>query len=117
MVDDEEMIIEVGKAMLKKLGYNVITSGSGQEAIEMLTEHGEAIDLVILDMIMPGMDGGETFDRIREIQPEIPVIISSGYTINGQATDILNRGCNGFIQKPYDLSALSKKIRNVVGEV
>lgn len=117
MVDDEKMIIEVGEAMLEKLGYNVITSGSGQEAIEMLTERGEAIDLVILDMIMPGMDGGETFDRIREIQPEIPVIISSGYTINGQATDILQRGCNGFIQKPYDLAALSKKIRSIVGEV
>ncbi|MBT8350175.1 MAG: PAS domain S-box protein [Deltaproteobacteria bacterium] len=117
IVDDEEMIIEVGEAMLKKLGYNVITSGSGQEAIEMLTERGEAIDLVILDMIMPGMDGGKTFDRIREIQPEIPVIISSGYAINGQATDILKRGCNGFIQKPYDLSALSKKIRNIVGDV
>ena len=77
---------------------------------------GEAIDLVLLDMVMPGMDGGQTFDRIREIQPQLPVLLSSGYAINGKALEIMNRGCNGFIQKPFSMSELSKKVRKVLEE-
>ncbi|MFH0998852.1 MAG: response regulator [Pseudomonadota bacterium] len=79
-------------------------------------DRGAEIDLVILDMIMPGMDGGTTFDRIREIQPDMPVIISSGYAINGHADKIMRRGCNGFIQKPYNISEISQKIRKVLDE-
>jgi len=74
-----------------------------------------AIDLVILDMIMPGMGGGETYDRMKEIHPTIKVLLSSGYSINGQATEILKRGCDGFIQKPFTMKELSKAIRGVVG--
>lgn len=67
-------------------------------------------------MIMPGMDGGKTFDRIREIQPEIPVMLSSGYAINGQADEIMRRGCNAFIQKPYNISEFSKQVREILDE-
>ena len=67
-------------------------------------------------MIMPGMDGGATFDRIREIHPGMPVLLSSGYAINGHAEKIMRRGCNGFIQKPYNISELSQKIRKVLDE-
>ena len=63
---------------------------------------------------MPGMDGNSTFDRIREISPNVPVILSSGYSMNDQATGIMSRGCNGFIQKPFNLSKLSQKIRSVL---
>ena len=115
-VDDEALIIDVGQAMLESLGYRVIIGRNGQEAIHLITELGKQIDLVILDMIMPGMDGGTTFDRIREIHPDIPVILSSGYTINGHANKIMRRGCKGFIQKPYNISALSQKIRKVLDE-
>ena len=100
--------------MLKKLGYRVIVSTSGLEAIENITSSGNKIDLVILDLIMPGMNGGKTFDRIREIQPEMPVILSSGYSISGQAKEIMRRGCNAFIQKPFNISELSQKVRNVL---
>jgi DNA-binding NtrC family response regulator len=63
---------------------------------------------------MPGMDGNATFDKIREISPNMPVILSSGYSINDLATGIMNKGCNGFIQKPFNLSELSQKIRLVL---
>ena len=110
------MIIDVGRAMLERLGYRVLVSRGGQEAVRTIAERGNEIDLVILDLIMPGMDGGKTFDRIREIQPSIPVLLSSGYAINGQAHEIMRRGCNGFIQKPYSISDLSNKVRNVLEE-
>lgn len=116
LVDDEELIIDVGQAMLERLGYRVMVCRGGQEAVKEITDMGNEIDLVILDMVMPGMDGGTTFDQIRESQPDMPVILSSGYAINGQADKIMRRGCNGFIQKPYNISELSQKIRKVLDE-
>ncbi|MBW2097133.1 MAG: PAS domain S-box protein [Deltaproteobacteria bacterium] len=73
-------------------------------------------DLVILDMIMPDMGGGETYDRLKEIHPDIKVLLSSGYSIDGQATEILKRGCNGFIQKPFHIEALSQKLREILDD-
>ncbi|NIO20314.1 MAG: response regulator, partial [Candidatus Aenigmarchaeota archaeon] len=73
-------------------------------------------DLIILDMVMPGMSGGETYDILREINPDIKVILASGYNIEGQATEILKRGCNTFIQKPFSRKELSQKIREVLGK-
>lgn len=116
LVDDEVMPLNVAKSMLEMLGYHVLVSIGGVEAVETVTRKGDAIDLVILDLVMPGMDGGKTFDRIRDLRPNIPVILSSGYSLDGQASDIMNRGCNGFIQKPFNLSELSKKVRLVLDE-
>ncbi|MFZ3047660.1 MAG: response regulator, partial [Desulfatirhabdiaceae bacterium] len=116
LVDDEELIIDVSQAMLERLGYRVIVSRGGQEAVKVISDMGSEIDLVLLDLIMPGMDGGMTFDHIREIQPDMPVILSSGYAVNGHADRIMRRGCNGFIQKPYNLSELSQKIRKALDE-
>ena len=116
MIDDEPMIIEVAQAMLEKLGYRVMACMGGREVAKVMTDKGEEIDLVILDMIMPEMDGGTMFDCIRQIRPDIPVLLCSGYAINGQADKILKKGCNGFIQKPYNISELSQKIRSVLDE-
>ena len=85
LVDDEKMVLEVSREMLESMGYRVYAAGSGQEAIAVYMEKRNEIDLVILDMIMPGISGGETFDRLREINPAIKVLLSSGYSINGQA--------------------------------
>jgi len=63
---------------------------------------------------MPDMSGGDTFDRLREIDPDIKVLLSSGYSINGQATEILERGCDGFIQKPFNMKGLSQKLRQIL---
>jgi two-component system cell cycle sensor histidine kinase/response regulator CckA len=115
-VDDEESILGIGRQLLERLGYKVITCSSGAEAVERYRQEKERIALVILDMIMPGMSGGETFNRLKEINPEVRVILSSGYSINGQAQDILKRGCKGFLQKPFSLTDLSRKVREVLDE-
>jgi len=114
LIDDEAMITEVAEAMLATLGYRVIAVNDGESAVQTVKRMGDGIDLVVLDMIMPGMDGGKTFDRIREIRPSVPVILSSGYSIDGQAAEIMERGCDGFIQKPFDISELARKVREVL---
>jgi CheY-like chemotaxis protein len=114
LVDDEDMIVDVGCEIIKKLGYKSLTAKSGEEAIEIYEKNRDKIDMVILDMIMPEMGGGETYNRLKEINPDIKVLLSSGYSINGLATEILDRGCNGFIQKPFKLVDLSKKIRTIL---
>ncbi len=120
LVDDEKVIMDVGREMLEALGYKVVTAAGGREAIEKFTAarngDGEAgrIDLVIQDMIMPGMGGGEVFDRLKEIDPNVKVLLSTGYSINGQAKEILARGCRGFIQKPFSMAALSRKVQETL---
>ncbi|MFC1812506.1 PAS domain S-box protein [Thermodesulfobacteriota bacterium] len=116
LVDDEDIIIEVGQGIIENLGYKVLTAKSGKEAIEIYEKNRGRIDMVILDMIMPDMGGGETYDRLKEINPDIKVLLASGYSINGQATEILERGCNGFIQKPFNITDLSKRIREILDE-
>jgi two-component system cell cycle sensor histidine kinase/response regulator CckA len=116
LVDDERMVLEVTRELLESLGYRVHAAGGGQEAIAVYMEKRKEIDLVILDMIMPGISGGETFDRLKEINPNIRVLLSSGYSINGRAHEIVARGCNGFIQKPFQLEKLSRKVREVLSE-
>ena len=70
--------------------------------------------MVLLDMVMPEMGGGEIYNRLKEINPDIKVLLSSGYSIDGQATEILKRGCDGFIQKPFDMQGLSQRIRKIL---
>ena len=114
LVDDEEMIVEVGQAMLEKLGYRALTAGSGQEALDLYEKQKGEIDLVILDIIMPDMGGSETFDRLKAINGNVNVLLSSGYSINGQATEIMDRGCIEFIQKPFSIKALSIKVHEAL---
>ncbi len=114
LVDDEAVVLEVAENMLRNLGYGVYSSASGREAVEILRRHRESIDLVILDMIMPDLSGSETFDLIKSASPSVRVLLSSGYSIDGQARQIMERGCDGFIQKPYSLTLLSRKIRSVL---
>ena len=114
LVDDEALIIDVGRQMLERLGHTVLTANNGMEAVEIYRSNPGRIDLVVLDMVMPDMGGGEIYDRLKDIDPKVKVILSSGYSINGQATEILNRGCNGFIQKPFGLNDLSEKISEVL---
>jgi two-component system cell cycle sensor histidine kinase/response regulator CckA len=114
LVDDEEMVAEIGKDMLEKLGYKTAVAIGGNEAIKLLKTLRHEVDLVILDMIMPDMSGGETFNRLKAIKPDIKILLSSGYSLNGQASEIMQRGCNGFIQKPFNLKQISRKIREIL---
>ncbi len=113
-VDDEKTVLAIGAEMLNKIGYTVLTAGSGKEAISIFEEKHADIDLVVLDMVMPGIGGGKVFDQIKKLEPDIKVLLSSGFSINGQATEILNRGCNGFIQKPFSMKELAHKIREII---
>lgn len=115
LVDDEEAVLDVGAEMLSRLNYLVYRAGSGEEAVRMFQEKQELIRLVILDMIMPGMGGGEVFDRLKEIDPHVKVLLASGYSLDGNAAEILKRGCDDFIQKPFDLTVLSQKLGGLQG--
>jgi PAS domain S-box-containing protein len=114
LVDDEEIVLEIGKELLEAIGYRVITAKDGKEAMEIYTQGGSAIDIVVLDMVMPHMDGGAAYDRMKEINPNVKVLLSSGYSIDSQATEILKRGCDGFIQKPFNMSELSRRIKAIL---
>jgi signal transduction histidine kinase len=113
LVDDEDMIVEVGRKGLESLGYQVLVALSGEEALDIYGKQKDEIDLVMLDMIMPGMGGGETFDRLKALDGSVRVLLSSGYSINGRAQEILDRGCRAFIQKPFTLKELSQKVKAV----
>jgi len=114
VVDDEEINATVMKEILESLGYRVLVAGSGQEAVAVYMEKGKDVDLVLLDMIMPGMGGSRTFDGLRSINPGVKVILSSGYSADGEARQILDRGCNGFIQKPFRIANIAGMIREVI---
>ena len=116
LVDDEDMIIEVAKEVLEHLGYKVLIAGNGKEAIETYEKNKEQIAIVLLDMIMPNMSGSDTYDRMKGINPKIKVLLSSGYSMNGTATEIMDRGCSGFIQKPFKMKELSQKLREILDE-
>jgi len=116
LVDDEEVIIEVTSRLLGELGYQIITAANGEEAIDIYARKHSGIDLVIVDMIMPGMSGSETFDRLKAINPAVRVILSSGYSLNGKAQAIMNKGVRAFLQKPYRLNDLAQKIRQALAD-
>jgi len=114
LVDDEKTIVEVTREMLAEMGYRVLVAHSGPEAIGIYEAQRETIDLVILDMIMPGMGGGEVYDRLKEIDPAVRVILSSGYSMEGMAKGIMGRGVQAFLQKPFRLEQLSMKVREAL---
>jgi len=114
LVDDEEIVVGVGRQMLEKLGYSVLIARSGQEAVDAYTNSPDDVDLVLLDMIMPGMEAGDTYDRLKSINPAIKVLLSSGYSLDQKASSIIDRGCNGFIQKPFNMKILEDKIGEIL---
>ena len=114
LVDDEEVILQVGQELLQTIGYRVLIAKNGKEAIDVYEKHQDDIDIVILDIAMPKMGGGEAYNRMKEINQDIRVLLSSGYSIDGQATEILERGCDGFIQKPFNIRQLSQRIREIL---
>ncbi len=113
LVDDESSLLETGQELLSFLGYDVITAGSGEEALEVIARKKEQISLVILDLMMPGMSGEKCLPEILKIVPAMKVIVASGYTASSTAEKIEKRGAAAFIKKPYQLDELSKIIRDI----
>jgi CheY-like chemotaxis protein len=116
LVDDEEGTIRVEKLMLRELGYRVVPALSGKEALTLYKEKMIDLDLVALDMIMPEMNGKDTYDALKRINPNVKVLLVSGYSLNKQIEELMDQGCNGFIQKPFDIVQLSQKLREVLEE-
>ena len=114
LIDDDEIVVDVSEMILKNSGYDVVIAKSGKEAIEVYKENHSRIDMAILDMILPDMGGGDTYDRLKEINPGIKVLLASGYDIDYQGRDIMERGCDGFIQKPFNMNELLEKVRGIL---
>jgi two-component system, cell cycle sensor histidine kinase and response regulator CckA len=114
VVDDEERIRRGCARMLRLMGYDVLSAAGGREALELARAHRDRLVLVILDLTMPEMSGAATYAALREMAPDLKVLLSSGYTVEGEAGELLARGCNGFIQKPFDLDALAAKLEEIL---
>ena len=114
LVDDEKMVLEVGKAILQRLGNAVITASSGEEALDRFSQHRESIGCVVLDLTMPGMDGQATFKRLRELSPELPIIIASGLAVDQVTGQFGDMQPSSVIQKPYQVADLSAKIQGIL---
>ncbi len=114
-VDDEEPLRRVGARMLERLGFEALTAGDGEEALEVFRERGDEIVCVMLDLTMPRMDGEETYRELRRLRPDVRVILSSGYNEQDVAQRFVGKGLAGFVQKPYQLAELAAKLREVTG--
>lgn len=110
LVDDEQVVRDVATEMLGGLGYEVVSTCNGREAVEYYQAQGARIDLVILDLVMPEMGGHECFIELKRLNPAVKAVLSTGYSFDGQARDAFNEGMVGFIQKPYNLSSFSAVI-------
>lgn len=115
VVDDEKLFQKLARDMLKKFGYQVKVCENGKAAVEYYKKSWKQVDLVLLDMVMPEMNGKETFLALQKINPLVKVILSSGFSMDEDAQEILNQGVLGFIQKPFDANELGKVIDEVAG--
>jgi CheY-like chemotaxis protein len=113
LVDDEDMIWDVISSMLIELGYTVILAENGRDAVEIYENNPHVIDLVLMDMVMPEMNAREAFHLLKKIDPDVKVLLSSGYVSEEDAKDVLDAGALGFLRKPYRMSDLAKAIRNI----
>ncbi|MBR9986448.1 MAG: response regulator [Desulfosarcina sp.] len=114
LVDDEKMVLEVGKAILQRLGNTVITAASGEEALDRFVRHRKSIGCVVLDLTMPGMNGLATFKRLRKLSPNLPIIIASGLAIDQVTSQFGDMQPSSVIQKPYQVADLSAKIQGIL---
>jgi PAS domain S-box-containing protein len=114
LVDDEQNVLTITAQMLTRSGYTVIEAKNGREAIEYYSRKQDEIDLILLDMVMPEMGGGEVYDRLKALNPAVKVLLASGYSLEGQAREIMKRGCDGFIQKPFSLVELVDRVKSIL---
>ena len=116
VVDDEGVVRDIASRMLEGLGYHAVTASDGQEAIDYYRQHGDGIDLVIIDMIMPRMGGHECYRMLKQIDPHVRAILSTGYGLNGAAQAMLDDGVLQLIQKPYIMAQLAETVAHALGE-
>ena len=116
LVDDEKIVAQVGAAMLEKMGFEVLVAYDAEAALKVFKKNRDNVGIVLLDMIMPGMGGEEAYLEFKAIDPQIKILLCSGYSIHGGASRIMDLGCDGFIQKPFSIKELSTKVQEIIGE-
>ncbi len=116
VVDDEEMVRDLCRSMMKRLGYDTLAAVDGAEAVEVFREHADSISAVVLDLTMPRMDGIAAFDEMLRLRPDVKVIMSSGYSRQEAVEKFGNKGVAGFLEKPFHLAALSQELKRVLGK-
>ena len=114
IIEDEKMVMDVNRALLTQLGYHVLEAGTGREAIDLAETFEGDIDMALLDIVLPDMDGKDLYPLLMEARPGLKVIVCSGYSIDGPAREILDAGADDFIQKPFGKAALSEKLKKVL---
>ena len=114
LAEDEEIIRDMAQLGLESKGYTVLTAPDGATALSTFRQRQEEIDLVIADMVMPCIGGPELFARMKEIDPGVRVIVSSGYSHDQEGRRMLRHGCLGYLQKPYNMDSLNQLVRNVL---
>jgi CheY-like chemotaxis protein len=114
LIDDEETVIDISEMMLIRLGYRVLKAHSGYEGLKLFKKNKSTIDLIISDLEMPEMNGKEVMDKLREIDPQIKVMLSSGGLTEADEKNVINKGFNGFIKKPYNMNTLCEKMAEMI---
>lgn len=114
LVDDDRQVLKVGAGFLKTLGYTPMLAANGLEAVEIFTLYRDEISLVVLDLLMPVMDGKTAFSRIRDLVPEVKVLVSTGYHADQEVEDLISQGCSGFIQKPFSMGRFAREVREIL---
>jgi DNA-binding response OmpR family regulator len=108
IIDDEEMIREIAHDMLSHLGYNIILAADGEEAIEIFRKNYQSIDMVLVDLIMPKMNGAVCLQKLKEINKETPIIVASGITEVSKKKSVLEMGAHDYLEKPYSIKSLKE---------
>jgi PAS domain S-box-containing protein len=114
VIEDEEPLMKMFRQILEMLGYRVLQARTGKEAVEIARTFDGDIDLALLDIKLPDMEGGRVYPLIMEVRPNLKVIVCSGYSIEGPAQEILDAGAQAFIQKPFSISTLAEKLKEVL---
>jgi two-component system, cell cycle sensor histidine kinase and response regulator CckA len=110
LIDDDELVLEVSGKMIQRLDYDVIEARDGQEAIALFKENSDRVDIIILDMRLPGMHGATVHDHLRKLKSDAKIILASGYFENSRVQDIIDHKRNDFIQKPFNFKQLAQKL-------
>ena len=116
IVDDQETIWDFLIDALQELGYSVLLAENGLDAVQIYADNPHEIDLVLLDMVMPKQGGHQTFYKLKELDPEVNILLSSGYVSEEEVKDLLSKGAKGFLGKPHRLSAMAQKIRSILDQ-
>ena len=116
LVDDEELIRDLGKRILSKVGYTILTASNGEEALDLYRSNKGNISLVMLDLIMPGMGGKPCLEELLKIDPDVKILVASGYSADGPTKDALSIGAKGFVVKPFDVRQVLEMVRKTIDE-